>query len=198
MHLKNSSFAVLGLLLIGSTAEAVSLRGSSDSLDKQMAMARKLHLPHIKNTEQIIKLMMRGQLRELPRQGETFYLDEQIGECDPMHAHLYRTASPATIQFLSKLSRKFYNKFDGTRFKVTSLTRTVGCQKWLQRHNTNATAVSRSAHLTGSAIDISYKEMTTKEVRWMQQQLMELEKKHLIEATEEHHQACFHVMVFRE
>lgn len=187
-----------GLLLLPITAKAASLRGSKESLDKQYRMARELRLPRIQNVAQINQLLMNGQLYELPRQGETFYLDEQIGEYDPMYAHMYRVASPVAIKFISQWSRKFYNQFDGKRLKVTSLVRTVEYQKKLQRRNANATAVSRSAHLTGSAIDISYKELVADEIKWMRTELLALEKKQMIEATEERFQACFHVMVFRE
>lgn len=198
MHLKNTAPMVLILLLVSNLAQAASLRGSKESLDRQAMMAKRLHLPRIKNVQQINQLLIDGRLRELPRQGETFYLDETIGDFDPMYAHMYRTASPAVIKFLSLLSRDFYNRFDNQRLKVTSLTRTVAYQKRLQRHNRNAVGASRSPHLTGAAIDISYKEMTAEERQWMRSRLLRLEREKILEATEERFQACFHIMVFRE
>lgn len=202
MHLKIIVPTLLGFFLFTGTAQAVSLRGSSQSLDKQARMARRLHLPLIKNVAQINRMLTNGQLRELPRQGETFYLDDQIGECDPMHAHLYRTASPAVVKFLSLFSREFYDKFDHHRLKVTSLTRTVEYQKMLKNpkskcYNANAVAATRSAHITGAAIDISHKELTAGERRWMRNRLAKLKREHWLEPEEEQHQPCFHIMVFR-
>lgn len=195
MHLKNLLFACL--ILASSAAEGASLAGSKKSLDKQQRMARVLGLPKFNDVEDIKKLLIRGELYELPREGETFYLDEKIGECEPMYAHLYRLTSPTVLKFLSELSRDFYHRFGGKRLKVTSLIRTVQCQRFLGRRNRNAVRPNRSAHVTGAAIDISTKDLSRDELRWMRRRLVELERLEWIEATEEYHQACFHIMVFQ-
>ena len=198
MNLKNLMIVIISLFFASSTAEANSLRGSKESLLRQRRQAKSLRLPIIKNSAQLGQMIVRGELYELPRQGETFYLDEHIGECDPMYAHLYRTASPMVVKFIGTLSRDFYNRFGGKRLKVTSLVRTVEYQKKLQRRNKNAAKISYSAHLTGAAIDISYKEMTAEEMNWMRNRLTLLERERIIEATEERFQACFHIMVFKK
>ena len=198
MHLKNFLIVIISLFLASSTAEANSLRGSKESLLKQRRMIKHLRLPIIRNNTQLGQMIVQRELYELPREGETFCLDPKIGECDPMHAHLYRTASPLVVKFLGTLSRDFFNRFGGKRLKVTSLVRTVEYQKKLQRRNRNAAKISHSAHLTGAAIDISYKEMTAEEMNWMRNRLTLLERERIIEATEERFQACFHIMVFKK
>lgn len=198
MHLKNLVVVNLVLLLFASTAHAVSprLRGSSTSLDKQMNMARRLHFPLIKTLADIERMHRHHELFQLPDQGEGFYLDG-VCELDKRHCHLYAMARAPVIKFISIIGREYLHKF-GKRLKVTSLTRTLWYQKTLQRRNANAAPVSRAAHRTGAAIDISYKEMTIDEINWIRNRLRRLEQEKILEATEERFQACFHVMVFRE
>ncbi len=196
MHLKNLVIGAIGLFLVSARAEAVSLRGSSESLDKQMAMARRLHFPLIKTLADIERMHRHHELFQLPEQGEGFYLDG-VCELDKNHCHLYAMARAPVVKFISIIGRDFLNKF-GKRLKVTSLTRTLWYQKMLQHRNANAAALSRTAHRTGAAIDISYKEMTMDEMNWMRRRLKRLEEEKMLEATEERFQACFHVMVFRE
>ena len=174
MHLKNRSILVISLLLLPSGAWAVSpsLRGSDDSLDKQMEMAKKLKFPLIKTLDDIRRMHRRHELFQLPQQGEGFYLDG-VCELDKSHCHLYAMARAPVVKFISILGKDFLNKF-GKRLKVTSLTRTLWYQRTLQRRNANAAPVSRAAHRTGAAIDISYKEMTLEEVEWMRNRLARL------------------------
>lgn len=212
MHLKNLAIIVISLLLLPITAKATSLRnssamsraqinyilrGSRQSLDKQMLMAKRLHFPIIKNDRDIRRMYNRHELFNLPWQGEGFYLDPDIGSLDSNNRELYTLVRMPVVKFISILGRDFKDRFN-KRLKITSLVRTMEYQKKLQHHNANATDVSRSAHLTGAAIDISYKETTREELDWMRARLARLESENLLEATEERFQACFHVMVFRE
>ena len=55
----------------------------------------------------------------------------------------------------------------------------------------------QSSHLTGSTVDISYKDISPESKAWLERKLRQMERQGLVEATEEHgSQACFHVMVF--
>ena len=76
-----------------------------------------------------------------------------------------------------------------------SAVRTQEYQWKLQEHNGNAT--NRSSHIFGSTVDIAKKGMSRKSIQWMRHYLLRFEKMGLIEATEEFHQAVFHVMVFK-
>lgn len=197
MHLKNLGFFIVGLLLFSGSAEAVSLRGSKNSLDRQHMMAKKMKFSIIRNTKDIEQMLVSQKLYSLPREGQTFYLDEDIGKLDPLHTPLYRTIRPLALKFLSEISRDFYNHFGQKRLKVTSLVRTIKYQRLLMQHNANAVEPSRSDHLTGAAMDISYKDLTHEEMQWMRRRLAELKSWGWVNRQEEHHQACFHIMVFR-
>jgi hypothetical protein len=111
----------------------------------------------------------------------------------------YRYCRPWTKLFLTRLSRRFNDKF-GDRLRVTSLVRTETRQRVLQRTNGNAADASgpeRSSHLTGATIDISKRFMTAAERQWMRDALYSLRQQGYVYAIEEFWQPTFHIMVFR-
>jgi hypothetical protein len=65
--------------------------------------------------------------------------------------------------------------------------------------NPNAAPVTgdqRSAHLTGSVVDISFKDLSDAEVDWIAGRLKLAMKKNRLYAIKESHGGCFHIMVF--
>ena len=82
---------------------------------------------------------------------------------------------------------------------ITSAIRPKSYQIELRRRNGNAAPTEgpfASTHSTGSTVDIGYKGLTRREVRWLMRSSSKMESRGEIQATKEHHQACFHVMVY--
>src|SRR5208283_606511 len=103
---------------------------------------------------------------------------------------------PAANNFLSVLSMDFALRF-GHTFIVTSAVRTMVTQKMLRRWNHNATTVSgplASSHLVGDTFDIARKKMTPEETRWMENYLLEVGKKIIVEE-ESGQQVCWHIFL---
>jgi len=155
------------LLLASSASAAVSLHGSPTALALQNRVA---------NREDLSRLQID---RRLP--------DE------------YSWARPETRLFLRKIGSDFARQFHEA-IQVNSAVRTAEYQKKLRKKNGNAargdSELTRSSHLTGATVDIAKKGMSTVELRWMRNRLIALEKAGCIEATEEHRQPVFHIMVF--
>lgn len=110
-----------------------------------------------------------------------------------------RYLRPWTKLFLARLSRQYYARFK-TPLRVTSLLRPAEYQRSLQRRNGNAAAhkgPKASTHLTGAALDISKKGMTSRQISWMRSVLSSLNEKGYIFAIEEFKQPNFHIMVYR-
>jgi D-alanyl-D-alanine dipeptidase len=91
-----------------------------------------------------------------------------------------------------------HRRFGGRCF-ITSLTRTLAYQRSVQKAYPRAAADGnspsrRSSHLTGSTVDIAFREMPAKARPWLRRRLLALETAQAVQATEE--RLCFHVMVF--
>ena len=151
------------------------------------------------NEKDVQERIAQGKLIEI-ESGNGFLIDKMP------NSYPYLTKDSKTL--LYEISKRFSEKLSGTRltgsrFKITSMTRTLEKVKNLKTNNINA--VSNSPHLYGNAFDISYLRFSTRklfltycdkkflkealaEVIW---QLME-EKK--CWATYELKQNCYHVV----
>jgi len=173
----------------GSLADPL-LKGSPKSLLKQNLEADHSGLARIADSAELELFKENGLLIKIPKT-TGIKVDSRLAE----QFHVVR---PWTAKFLSDLGKKFRKQFRA-RLQVNSATRTVEHQEKLALTNPNAaptTGNTRSAHLTGAAVDLAKKPLTRKQKQWLRGELKNLEQKDLIEATEEHHQAVFHVMVF--
>ncbi len=168
------------------------LAGSFASQVRQNQIADSDGLERIANDSQLFALKNQKQLVPIPRVAGV--------RIDPRVKKKLQVVRPWTAQFLKDLGSEFHAKF-GESFRVNSATRTVVHQAQLAKKNRNAAATEgerRSSHLTGATIDIGKKRLTARQIQWMRGKLVELEQEGLIEATEEHYQAVFHVMVFKK
>jgi hypothetical protein len=109
---------------------------------------------------------------------------------------------------LEEIGRRFREKTDeaglkGSRFILTSITRTSEQMRQLRRNNTNASA--NSPHVNGNAFDISYVRFKSRKFfitecdkRFMKETLAEiivqLHDENKCWATYERNQNCFHVV----
>jgi hypothetical protein len=152
-----------------------------------------------KNEKEIIERADQGKLFEV-KNGSGFI----IGELS--HSYPYLTKDGKEL--LTEIGRRFKEKISGTRlkgsrFKITSVTRTTENIQRLRKINSNASA--SSPHLYGNTFDISYIRFTSR--KWF---LTNCDKKFLKEAlaeviwklreekkcwaTYEVRQSCFHVV----
>lgn len=194
-------FVLSAIFLFAVSAEAAaergSLRGGRASQARQNEMADARGLSRLKDRAELKRFIKAGLLVPV-RGNESYAISKHLGSQDPGHESLYRHARPWAKAFLDDVLGEGHGRF-GEEFRVTSLVRTREYQRRLGKKNRNAIVGDagwrRSAHLTGSAVDISYLDLSPEAKRWLSKRLTELERKGLVEATMEHGQACFHVMV---
>ncbi len=114
----------------------------------------------------------------------------------------WRWAVPWAVYFLSDLGSEFQDMF-GHCLRVSSVVRTILRQLeiiFIERNRNAAPAFGerRSLHFTGATVDITKLGLSKTEIKWLRSKLLDLEKKALVNATEEFGQAVFHVMVWPE
>lgn len=181
---------VLVIFFLTNVATAKDLRGSPASMERQNAQADRDGLSRL--TEKQLEVFKKNQLLVPLPTNKTLIVDDRLPE-------KYRWCRPCTGKFLNDLGKDYESKF-GRPIQINSAVRTVEYQQELRGRNGNAASAKmgprQSSHLTGAAVDIAKKNMPFAELRWMRSRLMDIEKKKLIEATEEFRQSVFHVMVF--
>jgi len=120
----------------------------------------------------------------------------------------YSYLTPDARDLLREIGRRFREKtkdqgLNGSRFIITSMTRTTEKMKGLRKNNSNASA--NSPHLNGNAFDISYLRFTSRKFfltecdkRFFKEALAEvildLRREKKCWATYEKNQSCFHVV----
>lgn len=166
------------------------LRGSPASLERQNRMADADGLTRIKNNDGLRRFVNKGLLIPLSGRTGTYELD---GNLAAERAYV----RPWTRGFVEAFARSYSERFGGP-IKITSAVRPVDYQVSLRRTNPNAARSDGprpSVHPTGAAVDISKVGMSDAGKTWMRRRLAELECRGAIDATEEHYQRAFHVMV---
>lgn len=160
-----------------------SLRGSPESKEWQIEVAKKEGLERILNDARLKRMVRDGTLVKLPT-NRNLKIDFRIPPA-------FRVCLPRVKLFLLDLASA--PKLTG-RIKVNSAVRTEIYQRQLRKRNPNA--VSNSSHTYGCTVDIAKLGHTEAELDLLRTHLLALETAGLIEATEEHTQSVFHVMVF--
>jgi len=166
---------ILGVAGPAPPARASSLRGSMSSVTRQDRMAEAHDFSHLRNSREVRKFVDMGLLVRLP--GDAHYSVEGAS---------FPYARPAVKLFIERLSRQ-YHAATGERLVVTSLTRP------LSRQPRNAS--DHSVHPTGMAADIR-RSHSRRARRWLEQTLLTLEDRGVLEATRERHPPHYHVAVF--
>lgn len=167
------------------------LKGSREVLVHQNTMANNDGLERIQDDNELDRLRANRELVSFPT-GE----DLRVNEALPYNR---RYARPWTVLFAGDISHDFFNRFHQPLI-VTSAVRTVNYQMRLQRVNGNAAAAdgdAASPHLTGQAIDLAKRGMSSAELAWMRAYLLPLMNAGKIDVEEEFQQACFHISVYR-
>jgi LysM repeat protein len=156
-------------------ADAQSLRGSQSSIDRMYRHARSEGLSFYETPSGVRKAVKQGRLVRL-----------EPDNSFELHAVGYPYVRPSTRLFVERLASQ-YEDVCGEPLIVTSAVRPATRQP--------ANSAERSVHPTGMAVDLR-KPRNTKCLRWLRSTLLDLENDDLLEATEEHAPAHFHVAVF--
>ena len=201
--------AIVSFLLAASSADArrprravlpvpAPLVGSSDSLARENEFADDEMLPRIADLDELRRMIGDGTLVAV-KESRHIVFDKDLGILDPGHAELYRCARPWVAKFLADFGPEARRAL-GRRLVIASLVRTEPYQSDLVKINSSAAAgttpETRSTHLTGSTVDISTKGLSWRQIRWLQRRLLAFEDAGRVQATQERHTRCFHVMVF--
>lgn len=165
------------------------LQGSPEALARQNELADLEKLPRIR--ERQIKTFQQSELLvPLPKMMGVI-IDYRLST-------KYQWCRPWARTFLIDIGSDFHREF-GKNIQVNSAVRTVEHQAKLIKRNGNAASNKpgprESSHLTGATIDIAKRGMSPEQLTWMRDRLMNLERRGLIEATEEFRQPVFHIMV---
>jgi hypothetical protein len=186
-----SAICVLAFAPLAAAA-AVTLRANSESQLIQNEQADEDRLSRMEDQQMIDRYARLKLLVPVADQTRDFYIYNVPEE--------RRYLRPWAKLFLERLSRQFRGRF-GRTLRITSLVRTADHQRSLRGRNPNAAAPDgekRSAHLTGACIDISKKDMTRSQMRWVREVLSELKQKGYLFAVEEFTIPNFHIMVHRD
>jgi pSer/pThr/pTyr-binding forkhead associated (FHA) protein len=113
---------------------------------------------------------------------------------------LLRMFHPRAKPILEELAKAYQAKF-GRPLRVTSLTRSMDYQIGLNKINPNSFNVkgpgSLPPHTSGCAFDLARKHMTADEQNFLQEKLVEMEKRGVLDALREGGaNACFHVFIY--
>jgi LysM repeat protein len=156
-------------------AAAQSLRGSQSSIDRMYKHARAEGLSFYETPAGVRKAAKQGRLVRL-----------EPGADFELHAVRYPYVRPSTRLFVERLAAQYKDEC-GESLVVTSAVRPATRQP--------ANSAELSVHPTGMAVDLR-KPLNARCLRWLRSTLLDLENEDLLEATEEHAPAHFHVAVF--
>lgn len=180
------------------SSDAAVLAGAPAALAEENRIADEFGLSRFTDLDEVRARVKDGSLVPIANDGPVV-VDAQLGELDPDNAALYAHARPWVKEFLRDLAADPAMPA-GAKLRVTSLTRTEAYQKKLRKRTAVAasgtTPAKRSSHLTGSTVDISTKGMPPAVQAWLRKKLAGMERRGLVQATEEKWGAlCFHIMV---
>ncbi|OGI69229.1 hypothetical protein A3A09_01275 [Candidatus Nomurabacteria bacterium RIFCSPLOWO2_01_FULL_42_20] len=172
----------------------VSLKGSLEAVNFEKYMVRKEKLAILKDRSEADRMKKSWALEKF-NAGKYVKIDPF--EIREENAYCLRRV----ILFLRDLGDAFHAKFKKNIW-LTSMLRDSKYNKKERRRNNNVT--ENSPHQTGAAIDLKKGEIYgkytrrygSKEMKWLREYFLKYERAGLIQATEEHLQPNFHIMVF--
>lgn len=171
----------------------------NDRIVDYSSQARMKGIEKCSNENDIRKRVIAGQLKRVSN-GRGYRLEKMD------HSYPYLTRDSRKL--LNEISRRFRHKVRkdglmGSRFIVTSMTRTSEKVRGLGKTNNNAS--DNSPHLNGNAFDISYSRFSIRKIhvtecdKWYMKEAMaeviwQLKKEKKCWATYERNQGCFHIV----
>jgi hypothetical protein len=173
---------VAALLVASSLAMApamevpVTLDGSPESMARQNEVARQYGLPFVRTPAELRRLAARGEL--VPLNGNAHY--------DVVEGVAGRVARPEVKGFLESFAAG-YHRACNEQLVVTSLTRPKN------RQPPNAHPLS--VHPAGIAMDLRVSQKAACR-RWLENTLLAMERKQLLDVTREQKPPHYHVALF--
>jgi hypothetical protein len=169
------AIALAVALAAPAAAAQTSLRGSRTAVDRAYSYALRRGLPFSQSRRDVERQARTGELVRLG--GSTNY--RLRGVALPY-------VRPDTRALLTDLAAR-YREACGEQLVVTSAVRPTSVRL--------PNSVLKSVHPTGIAVDLRAPRGRCRP--WLREELLSLERRGLIDATEERHPAHFHVIVFR-
>jgi len=179
--------------------QQVYSRKLNDMIPDYLGTLKTKGIDKCRNEEDLFKKVMEGELTRV-RSGFRFIVE------DMTHGYPYLTKESRRL--VKEIGKRFHNKiaaegFGGTRFIITSMTRSVESVESLAKYNVNAS--ENSPHLSGLAFDISYARFSVLKLKvqecdkWylkeaLAEVIWELREEKKCWATYERQQGCFHVV----
>lgn len=166
---------VIVLLVLGNVAQAQTLKGSAESINKQYRTAIAYGFSFVSTAQSLNSHLNTNQL---VRVSPDRYM--------ALHDVSYPYAVQGTKLFLSRLSAQYYSMC-GEKLTVTSLLRPKDRQP--------ANSVARSVHPTGMAVDLRIPSKP-KCRSWLENTLLSLERERVLDVTRERYPPHYHVAVY--
>jgi hypothetical protein len=179
--------------------QPVSSSKLTDRIVDYSEQAKASGIKPCRDEKEIRKMISEGKLERVSS-GRSFTIDRLT--------YSYPCLTPDARDLIREIGRRFRQKTDakglkGSKFIVTSMTRTTEKMKGLRKNNSNASA--NSPHLNGNAFDITYLRFTSRKLfltecdkRFFKEALaeiiVELRREKKCWATYEKNQSCFHVV----
>jgi LysM repeat protein len=172
-----SKIALAGLMMAPFVAaSAQSLRGSPASVELMYSSAHSHDLAFLQNRADVYSAAMQGALVLI-----------SINEDLTLDRVTFPFVLPNTRRFADSLAKE-YHAGCGERLEVTSGARPIDEQP--------RNASPKSVHPTGMAVD--FHKPAGNCLTWLRKNLLDLEARGVVEATEEKHPAHFHVAVLNQ
>jgi hypothetical protein len=175
-----AALSLASLIAIGSasgSAVAQSLRGSRHAVNKPYHYATLHDLPFSRTSRDVKRSLHEGYLVRLGASPD--YVTHDVS-----FPYVTRT----TLTFVRRLAAQ-YHRGCGEKLVITSAVRPESMQP--------SNSSEYSVHPAGIAVDFR-KPRNAACLKWLRRNLLIIEKRGDIEATEEHHPAHFHVVVIPE
>jgi len=165
---------IFGAMTMSSSASAQSLRGSHRAVNKPYHYATLHDLPFSRTSRDVKRRLHEGYLVRLGASPD--YVTHDVS-----FPYVTRT----TLTFVRRLAAQ-YHRGCGEKLVITSAVRPESMQP--------SNSSEYSVHPAGIAVDFR-KPRNGSCLRWLRRNLLIIERRGDIEATEEHHPAHFHVVV---
>jgi LysM repeat protein len=175
---KLATIAFVGLFVFANSAQlsAQSLKGSRTAMRRQNSVALEQDFTFLRTTSDVWRFVDKGLLVKVKNTG-SLKLSEAVS---------FPYARGAVKTFAERLASQ-YKDACGEKLVVTSLTRPLSRQPW--------NASDLSVHPAGMALDIRVSQRRACR-RFLEQTLVSLENKRVLDATRERFPAHYHVAVF--
>jgi len=179
--MRNLIASMLGLALLvaapaaAHAASGVTLRGSHDSMVRQHRIARENDFSFLRTPAQVREWVKAGRL--VPIRGNEDYA---------VAGASFAVTRPQTLTLVERLAAQYHDAC-GEKLYVTSATRPEDLQPW------NASPLS--VHPAGMAVDLRVSSSAACR-SWIEQVLLSLESKGVLDVTREHHPPHYHVSLY--